>query len=157
VCSSLGDSSIGRALLIPGCTHIEKVAIAILDLETTFTRRSVTMARTELERLAALHKALSDQTRIRMMNVLFELGELCVCDLEAGLDITQSRASRHLGVLRQAGILAVRREGTWIYYRVHDDLSEATTAIVGGLRAAFGPTREARRDVARTRKLRRSC
>lgn len=115
------------------------------------------MARTELERLAALHKALSDETRIRMMNVLVELGELCVCDLEAGLDITQSKASRHLGILRQAGVVGMRRNGTWIYYRVHDDLSQATTAILDGLRATFGATREARRDVARTQKLRRSC
>lgn len=115
------------------------------------------MARTELERLAALHKALSDETRIRIMNVLLDLGELCVCDLEAGLDITQSKASRHLGILKQAGVLDVRRNGTWIYYRVHDDLGEATTSVLDGLRATFGATREARRDVARTRKLRRSC
>lgn len=115
------------------------------------------MAMTELQRLAALHKALSDETRIRMMNVLMELGELCVCDLEAGLDITQSKASRHLGILKQAGVLAVRRDATWVYYSVHDDLNEATQSILDGVRATFGATREAKRDVARTKKLRRSC
>jgi ArsR family transcriptional regulator len=115
------------------------------------------MAKTELERLAALHKALSDETRIRMMNVLLELGELSVCDLEAGLDITQSRASRHLGILKQTGVLAMRRDATWVYYAVHDDLNESTAAILGGIRATFGATREARRDIARTKKLRRRC
>ena len=115
------------------------------------------MARTELERLAALHKALSDETRIRMVNVLLELGELCVCDLEAGLDITQSKASRHLGILKQAGLLSVRRDGTWIHYAIHDDLNEPTTAVLSGLRSTAGRSAATRRDVARTRKLRRRC
>jgi ArsR family transcriptional regulator len=115
------------------------------------------MAKTELERLAALHKALSDETRLRIMNVLLELGELCVCDLEAGLDITQSRASRHLGILKQSGVLAVRRDGIWIYTSVPADLDEPTTANLGGIRATFGATLEATRDTARTKKLRRRC
>lgn len=115
------------------------------------------MAHSELERLATLHKALSDETRIRMLHVLLELGELCVCDIEAGLDITQSRASRHLGILRQAGVVAVRRDGTWIHYRVHDDLNQTTSAALEGLRHSLGATREGKRDIQRTRKLRRSC
>jgi ArsR family transcriptional regulator len=92
-----------------------------------------------------------------MVNVLAALGELCVCDLEACLDITQSKASRHLGVLKQAGLLGVRRDGTWIYYRITDDLNEPTTAILESLSAGFGATREAKRDVARAKKVRRRC
>ncbi len=115
------------------------------------------MAQTELQRLAFAHKALSDETRIRMLHVMVELGELCVCDIEAGLDITQSKASRHLGVLRQAGLVSVRREGTWIYYGIHGDLNKPTAALLAGIESTFGATRDAKRDVARTRKLRRSC
>jgi ArsR family transcriptional regulator len=115
------------------------------------------MADTELERLAAAHKALSDETRIRILNILLELGELCVCDIEAGLDITQSKASRHLGLLRTAGLLRDRRNGTWIYYGIHDDLSETMTALLDGIRSTFGSTRTARGDVSNTRRLRRSC
>ena len=115
------------------------------------------MAGDPLERLAALHKALSDETRIRMVNLLLELGELCVCDIEAGLDITQSKASRHLGVLKQAGLLDLRRDGTWVYYGVHDDMNESTRALLAGIRSSFGASPAAKQDVARTRKLRRGC
>lgn len=110
-----------------------------------------------VQRLAELHKALSDETRLRIVNVLCELGELCVCDIEAGLEITQSKASRHLGVLRQVGLLSVRREGTWIHYRVSDDLDETCATLVDAAHAAAAATREGRRDVARAREQRRRC
>ena len=115
------------------------------------------MAQSTLEKLSLTHKALADETRLRILHVLADLGELCVCDIEAGLDITQSKASRHLGVLKQAGLIKARRDGTWIHYGIHDDLSESTTAIVAGIGATFGATREAKRDVRTTERLRRSC
>jgi ArsR family transcriptional regulator len=115
------------------------------------------VAENPLERLTALHKALSDETRIRVVNLLLELGELCVCDIEAGLDITQSKASRHLAVLKQAGLLDLRREGTWTYYGIHEDLNESTSALLAGVRSTFGASAEGKADIARTKKLRRSC
>ncbi len=62
------------------------------------------MAHSTLEKLSLTHKALADETRLRIVFVLAELGELCVCDIEAGLDITQSKASRHLGVLNKPAL-----------------------------------------------------
>ena len=59
--------------------------------------------------LAEFFRALSDETRLRILVVLSELGELCACDLESGLEITQSRASRHLATLRHAGLVEDRR------------------------------------------------
>ena len=110
-----------------------------------------------VQRLAGLHKALSDETRIRILHVLSELGELCVCDIESGLEITQSKASRHLGVLRQAGLLRVRRDGTWIHYRVSGDLEPEIAGLIATIHHEVGATREGERDVARTRELRRRC
>jgi len=65
--------------------------------------------------LAKAFKALSDETRIRMLKLLFE-GELCVCEIMQVLEISQSRASRNLGILREAGLLKDRRDGQWVHY-----------------------------------------
>ena len=62
-------------------------------------------------------KALSDETRLRTMKVLLER-ECCVCEIMQALDISQSRASRNLGILQDAGFLKARREGLWIVYSV---------------------------------------
>lgn len=66
--------------------------------------------------------ALSDATRRRLLSLLLIQGELCVCELTAALDISQPKISRHLAVLRETGLLAVRREGTWIFYRLDPQL-----------------------------------
>jgi ArsR family transcriptional regulator len=62
-------------------------------------------------------KALSDETRLRILKVLLER-ECCVCEIMQALDISQSRASRNLGILQDAGFLQARRDGTWIVYSV---------------------------------------
>lgn len=65
---------------------------------------------------------LSDETRRRLLALLTGQGELCVCELMAALDTPQPKISRHLAVMREAGLLAVRREGTWVFYRLHPGL-----------------------------------
>lgn len=60
-------------------------------------------------------KALSDETRLRILNILL-VRECCVCEVMQALDISQSRASRNLGILQDAGFLKARREGTWMLY-----------------------------------------
>ena len=62
-------------------------------------------------------KSLSDETRLRIMKVLLEK-ECCVCEIMQALDISQSRASRNLGILEDAGFLKARRDGPWIVYSV---------------------------------------
>ncbi len=62
-------------------------------------------------------KALSDETRLRILNVLLEK-ECCVCEVMQALDISQSRASRNLGIIQDAGFLKARRDGAWILYYV---------------------------------------
>jgi len=62
-------------------------------------------------------KALSDETRLRILKILLER-ECCVCEVMQALDISQSRASRNLGILQNAGFLKVRRDGVWIVYSV---------------------------------------
>ena len=62
-------------------------------------------------------KALSDETRLRILKILLER-ECCVCEVMQALDISQSRASRNLGILQDTGLLRARRDGAWIVYSV---------------------------------------
>jgi ArsR family transcriptional regulator len=68
---------------------------------------------------AKLFKALSDETRIRILKVLLER-ECCVCEVMQALDISQSRASRNLGMLEDAGFVKSRRDGLWIVYSIDE-------------------------------------
>jgi ArsR family transcriptional regulator len=63
-----------------------------------------------------IFKALSDSTRLRIVTLLLEHGQLCVCDIMESLEIPQSTASRHLSVLRNAGLVEGERRGVWMYY-----------------------------------------
>jgi ArsR family transcriptional regulator len=60
---------------------------------------------------------LGDETRLRIVALLAH-GELCVCHLQDALELPQPTVSRQLAILRAAGLVADRREGTWVYYRL---------------------------------------
>jgi len=70
-----------------------------------------------MEQLAQLFQALAEPNRIRIINLLLDTQELCVCDLERVLAIPQTRVSRHLAFLRKAGLVSARREGQWMHYQ----------------------------------------
>lgn len=72
-------------------------------------------------KLIQVIKALSDETRLRILNLLYQ-GELCVCELEALLDINQSNASRHLNRIVNAGIIHYEKRAQYVYYRVDKDI-----------------------------------
>ncbi|MDE3152702.1 MAG: metalloregulator ArsR/SmtB family transcription factor [Gemmatimonadota bacterium] len=71
-----------------------------------------------VQQLSRTFKALSDPTRLEIVALLLRHGELCVCDAEAILGVTQSKASRHLRYLHAAGIVEDRRDGLWVHYRL---------------------------------------
>jgi ArsR family transcriptional regulator len=87
-----------------------------------------------MRQMAAVLKALSDETRLKMLGLLFEAGELCVCDFVEVLGITQSKASRHLRYLVNAGLLADRREGVWSHYRIAAKPEPVQRAVLAGMR-----------------------
>ena len=68
-----------------------------------------------MKKLTNIIKSLSDETRLRVIKLLEER-ELCVCELIQVLDMSQPRISRHLRVLKNAGLVDDRREGKWVYY-----------------------------------------
>jgi ArsR family transcriptional regulator len=77
-------------------------------------KEKISSSKTGLE---TLFSALSDGTRLRLLNLLTE-GEVCVCFFIDVLDQPQPTISRHLAFLRKAGLVADRRDGKWIHYRI---------------------------------------
>ncbi len=70
-----------------------------------------------MRNLVKAAKALSDETRLRILNLLL-VRECCVCEVMQVLNVSQTRASRNLNLLYDAGFLKVRREGLWAYYSI---------------------------------------
>lgn len=83
-----------------------------------------------------LFKALSDETRLRIMVLLSEK-ELCVCQLEWALRLNQAKVSRHLTVLKNAGLLQDRREGLWVFYSLTEPKNELKKIIHKYLKEYF--------------------
>jgi ArsR family transcriptional regulator len=110
----------------------------------------------DMNRLAEIHEAMADGTRVRMASLFEHLGEHCVRDLGTALDITQSRASRHVTTLKHAGLVADRREGTWVYFRIARDLPDPARSAVVALAEAALADPSARQDLERAKRLRRS-
>ena len=79
---------------------------------------------------AAFFRALGDDTRLRCLALLRAEGELCVCELTYALDLAQPKISRHLGQLRQAGVVESHRRGTWMHYRLAPDLPDWARAVI---------------------------
>jgi ArsR family transcriptional regulator len=66
--------------------------------------------------------ALNDETRLRLLRFIDKNGAVCVCDIESAFDMIQSRISRHLKILKDAGFLKVERKGRWAYYSIRSPL-----------------------------------
>ena len=88
----------------------------------------------DLEAASALFHALSDPTRLEIARMLAG-GERCVCELAEALDVAQSRLSFHLKILKDAGLVSDRREGTWVHYSLNvDTLAEVATQALSLMR-----------------------
>ncbi len=103
--------------------------------------------------LTRLFRALGDETRLRIVALLSH-GELCVCHLENALELSQPNVSRQLGILRAAGIVDARRDGSWMYYSLARQDHDAVQAMLERLVGLFGAERAIRADHA---KLKKAC
>ena len=84
----------------------------------------------------AVLSALSVPTRLAAIRILADGGEHCVCELMKRLDATQSRMSRHMQTLKQAGLIVDRRDAQWVRYRVNPDLAPEIRDVVAAVMAA---------------------
>jgi len=81
--------------------------------------------------------ALAEPTRLRAMKIIWDGGEHCVCELMQRLDATQSRMSRHMGVLKAAGLVVDRRDAQWVRYRRNPDMPADAARIVDAVVTAL--------------------
>lgn len=102
-----------------------------------------------------MFRAFSDRTRLRILNLLCG-GETCVCDLQSVLDVPQPKVSRHLAYLRKAGLVKVRRDGLWSYYRLAPARNAFHARLLDCLACCFKDVPELADDAARARKARRA-
>ncbi|MGD9530235.1 ArsR/SmtB family transcription factor [Pseudonocardia sp.] len=82
--------------------------------------------------LAAVFKALGDPVRLRLLSLIasHDGGEVCVCELTGVFELSQPTISHHLKVLRETGLIAGERRGTWVYYRLVMDRLERAGALL---------------------------
>lgn len=95
--------------------------------------------------IETLFKALADRTRLRLISLIGD-SEVCVCFIVAILKTSQPKISRHLAYLRRAGIVAARREGKWMHYRLAEPPDEHAARIFRELRASLAEHPEFQRD-----------
>jgi ArsR family transcriptional regulator len=86
----------------------------------------------ERDQLAAQFKALADPTRVAIVNQLSAAGEVCVCNLVEGFNLSQPTISHHLRILREAGLVTSARRGTWAYYRLVPEAIDVLRGALGG-------------------------
>ena len=83
-----------------------------------------------MARLTGILKALADPTRLRIVHLLRGREELCVCEITEALGLPQYTVSRHLSVLKAAGVVADWRQGKWMHYSLDPAMSAEDEAIV---------------------------
>lgn len=86
----------------------------------------------------AFFAALAHDLRLRLLVLLQQEGELCVCELTHAMGAAQPTVSRHLAELRRIGLVSGRRQGQWIYYRIHPDLPEWARRVIAATVLGIG-------------------
>ena len=109
------------------------------------------VASLDVQPITRLFRALGDETRVRIVALLTH-GELCVCHIEGALGLSQPNASRQLGLLRAAGVVVRRRNGSWVYYRLAEQADEECRRVLGAIKS-FAARDTLRKDIARLRKV----
>lgn len=109
-----------------------------------------------MREVVAVAKALGDPSRMRILLALRQ-GELCVCQLVSLLELAPSTVSKHVGVLRQAGLVESRKNGRWVFYRrAGRDAPAAVRSVLAWLDASASQGDTARRDAARLQEILRT-
>jgi ArsR family transcriptional regulator len=101
---------------------------------------------------ASLFKVLSDPIRLRLAVLLATRGETCVCILAQALDEPQFKVSKHLAIMRSAGMVEARREGTWMYYKLLKPRFALELCLHGCLRDCLKENQTAIKDMKRSEK-----
>src|SRR5262249_44215794 len=107
-----------------------------------------------LPQMAAFLKACADQTRLRLISLLAAEGEVCVRHLVDVLNTNQPKVSRHLAYLKRAGLVADRKDGLWVHYRLAEPLADHARQLIECINSCFAESPDMRRDVVKLRAVR---
>jgi ArsR family transcriptional regulator len=99
-----------------------------------------------------LLKALAEPTRLRLATLLALHGEMCVCKLAEALAAPEFRISRHLGIMKDRGVVKARRQGIWMHYRLAKPRSTLETCLQECLRDCLAKHETVKADLARLNK-----
>lgn len=83
-----------------------------------------------IDRATEIYKAFSDESRLRILSILFHFGEICISDLELLLDYTQTKTSRHISYLKHAGLITYKKYEKWSYYEVKEEYRDLISLII---------------------------
>lgn len=104
-----------------------------------------------------MFRAFSDRTRLRILHLLKDHGEVCVGDLVAIIRAPQTTVSRHLAYLRRAGLVRVRKEGLWKHYSLAPAEGRFHRGLLQCLSGCFDEVRELGADRKRYARLKSCC
>jgi ArsR family transcriptional regulator len=107
-----------------------------------------------MDKIARAAQALSDETRLRIVNLL-NVKECCVCEVMQALDISQTRASRNLKILNDAGFLRMRTDGLFTLYALAGGKQNFQSDLVAVVRKELANDKQAKQDLARLEKAQR--
>lgn len=102
----------------------------------------------------SITKALSDENRVRVLMAL-DVGELCVCQLIELLKLAPSTVSKHMSILRQAGLVEGEKDGKWVYYRLPQDAPKAAAEAIEWTKRHLGSKTIVKRDAKSLRAIMR--
>jgi DNA-binding transcriptional ArsR family regulator len=99
--------------------------------------------------LTELLSAVADPVRLRLTSLIAHNGETCVCDLVDATGLTQTNVSRHLSLLRHAGLVTGRKQGLWVYYSINKPVSASQKQILSLVKKAIDTEPELHADLNR--------
>lgn len=109
-----------------------------------------------MREIAEMFKAVGEENRLRILNLLANRGDICVCDLMKVIEAPQGRISRHLAALRHAGLVDQEREGAWVVYTLSEPRGELHASLIDCLREHLRGDRSLAADLRTFDRLRKS-
>ncbi len=101
-----------------------------------------------MRQLSIIFKALADESRLRILNLLFQSGELCVCDIQSILKFTQTKVSRHMSYLKHIGLIDDKKQGRWVLYSIAKPKTPEQEAIISSVRTIIESHVQSKKDTA---------
>jgi ArsR family transcriptional regulator, arsenate/arsenite/antimonite-responsive transcriptional repressor len=105
-----------------------------------------------MRQFMGITRALSDENRVRILAILMQ-SELCLCQIIEMLQLSAATVSKHMSILLMAGLVDIRKEGRWHYYRLAEEPTREATGAIGFLAKALADAPRVKKDAARLKRV----